>query len=210
MPLPLAESTTTLRPREVSLTVAGGGAVVGATCCQNVTVGEVGGTEVRARVGIGAHQEIGASVFLGVGTTVGHGDVPFALGGKISYKIAPVPWLAIVAGAGGMDYSASSVALGAGDLAVIVAPYTARNGSQFYVAARGSFAIPVLEGATDVNEALAFPVGFAWQTSRRVRLFVEAGPLAGFAQLWTTNAPGPPQTTSTLGGYGTLAVAFLL
>jgi hypothetical protein len=210
MPLPLAESTHVLAPGKISLTVAAGGAPIAASCCgSTTTVVEAVGTEVRARIGVGLKQEVGVSVFGGAGTAVGHGDIPFAIGGKLSYKIAPLPWLAIVAGGGILDNGSASVAEGAGDLAVIVAPYTARNGSQFYVAARGSFAIPVLEGATDVNEALAFPIGFAWQTSKRVRLFVEAGPLFGFAQLSTSDAPGSGQSTSAIGGYGTLAVAFM-
>lgn len=209
LPPQLAESTEVLAPKKVSLTFVGGGAGLADGCCGKSTSSQaVGGLETRIRVGIGNKQEIGASFFGGIGTPVGGGDIPFAAGGKLSYKVAPVSWLAFVANGGVLDVSAASTAVFGADLAAIVAPYTAADGSQLYVAARGGFAIPVVQGAHDINESIAFPIGVSLHTSDRVRLFFEGGPVMGFAQL--QNDTGGPGTSSTMvGAYGVVAVSYL-
>ena len=105
----LAESTEVLAPHAASVTVAGGVGVLGDNCCRNVAAQYVGGLEARVRVGVGAHQEVGVSLLAGAGSPVGNGDPPFAGGGTLSYKIAPVRWLAFIASAGAVDMSSASV-----------------------------------------------------------------------------------------------------
>jgi hypothetical protein len=80
-------------------------------------------------------------------------------------------------------------------------------GMQFYVAAKGAFSVPVLTNASNVNEAIIVPIGLQIPTSQRVRFYVEAGPIAGFAQ--QTNG-GSSSSTNSFGGYGTVALTFLL
>ncbi len=209
LPPHLAEGTDVLKPGGVSLNVAGGAGdsqvnqPVGATAANQF----LAGAEVRARVGVGANSEVGGGVFLGVGTSVGGGDPPFGIGGKLTYKYAPVKWFAVVADAGAMDFAVASVAVFSGDLALIFAPYTSPDGKQLYIAGKGAFSIPVLSGATNVNEALIVPIGFQLPLSEKVRMYFEAGPLVGFAQ---QNNAGTTTSTNSFGGYGTLAWTFLL
>jgi hypothetical protein len=208
LPPHLGEGTEVLGAGRVNLAVAGG---AGAFEGQNSTGASVNqfaaGMEARVRTGVGAKSEVGASVFGGFGTSIGGGDPPFALGGKLSYKWGPLPWLAFVVDGGAMDYAVASVAVFSGDLAVITAPYTWANGMQFYVGAKGAFSVPVLSNATNVNEAIIVPIGLRIPTSERVRFFVEAGPIAGFAQ---QSSSGGSNTTNSFGGYGTLSLTFLL
>jgi len=214
LPPHIAEGTEVLKPGGVSLTVAGGGAGFDANVSpsagtQSSAVG-AGGLEARVRVGVGAKQEVGVSAFLGVGSPSGGSDPPFAAGGKLSYKVAPVPWLAFVADVGAFDHAAASIGVVGGDLAAIFAPYTAENGSQLYFAAKGGFAVPFLTGARDMNESFEIPIGFAFHTSERVRFFVEGGPVLGFAQLVTDAAPDTSQNATSFGAYGIVAFAFVL
>jgi hypothetical protein len=208
LPPHLGEGTKVLAPGSVSLNVAGGGGSFEVKDQTGAFANSTAaGFEVRARVGVGAKSEIGVSMFGGLGTSVGGGDPPFALGGKLSYKLAPLPWLAFVADGGGMSYAVSAVAVFSGDLAVIAAPYTGPNGEQLYVALKGAFSVPVLQNATNVNEAIIVPVGFELPTSKRVRFIVEAGPVFGFAQQTDL---GVTSSTNSFGGYGMLAFTFLL
>jgi hypothetical protein len=214
LPPHLAEGTEVLRPGGVSLNFAGGGAGFAANVSpspgtSSTTLG-VGGLESRVRVGIGGKQEIGAGVFLGVGSATAGGVPPFALGGKLSYKVAPVPWLAIIADGGVLDEGSASVAIIGGDVAVVVAPYTAPNGSQLYVGTRGSFAVPFLQGARATNESIEIPIGVALHTSKRVRFFVEGGPVIGLAQQVDDVAPNVSQDVTSVGAYGIVGVTLIL
>lgn len=205
LPPHLGEGTEVLAPGHVNLNIAGG-AVGGERVAGGPNDNQFGaGAEVRSRVGLPGKQELGVSFFGGAGTSIGNGDPPFGLGGKLSYKIAPTPWLAFVASGGALYYRVSATAAFGGDLAVIVAPYTAPNGNQLYLALKGAFSIPVLQGATGANEAIIVPIGFSLHTSERVRFFIEGGPIAGFSQL-STSATNP----TVLGGYSILAVTFIL
>ena len=208
LPPQLAEGTTVLAPGSVSLNVAGGAGVAAFpdTTGKSTTQFEAG-FEARLRTGLGAKSEIGASVFGGAGTSVGNGDPPFALGGKLSYKVAPVPWFAIIADGGAMDFRVSSTAVFSGDLALVFAPYTSPDGKQLYLGAKGAFTIPVLQGATATGESIVVPIGFEIPTSKRVRFVVEAGPIFGFGQQSTS---GGSLSTNGYGGYGTVAFTFLL
>jgi len=145
LPPHIGEGTDVLRPGGVSVHVAGGAGdfAVKEIATSNYDNIFAVGLEARIRAGIGINSEIGAAFVGGFGTSVAGGDPPFALGGKLSYKWGPLPWLAIVVDAGAMDFAVASVALFSGDLAVITAPYTWANGMQFYVGAKGAFSVPV-------------------------------------------------------------------
>ena len=214
LPPVLGEGTEVLRPGGVSLTAAGAGAAFGANvtqCCAAASATEVGGgLEARLRAGIGAKQEIGASVFLGIGNPYGNGDPPFAAGGAISYKVAPLQWLAVVADAGALDFAAASVGIVSGDLAVIAAPYTAANGTQLYTAVKGAIAVPFLSGSRDLIESVTVPIGLSVPTSKRVRFLVEAGPIFGFAQQVDDSAPDMPLDATSIGAYAAVAFTFVL
>jgi hypothetical protein len=208
LPPTITEGTDILAPGHVSLNIAGGAGDFSAKGSTGAYENQfAGGLEARLRTGIGARSEIGASLIGGVGTSVGGGDPPFVLGGKVSYKLGLLPALAFVVDAGAMDYAVASVAIFSGDFAVIAAPYTSPTGLQLYVAAKGGFAVPVLSNATNVNEMITIPVGVQIPTSQRVRFYIEAGPLAGFAQ---QSSGGTTSSTNTFGGYGTVAFAFVL
>lgn len=214
LPPVLAEGTQVLRPGGVSITAAGGAAGFGANvtqCCGATSATVAGaGLEARLRAGLGGKQEIGASVFLGIGTPYGNGDPPFAAGGAISYKVAPVPWLALVAEGGALDHAAASVAIVSGSFAVIAAPYTSPSGMQLYTAVKGAIAVPFLSGARNLVESVTAPVGLSVPTSQHVRFLLEAGPVFGFAQQVDDAAPDTTLGATSIGGYGAVAFAFVL
>jgi hypothetical protein len=205
LPPVFAEGTEVLPAGKVGLTLLGAGAG-GATAQPNnlatlTTAG--GGLEARVRIGLGLKQEIGVTGSAMVGTSNG-GDPPFAAGASLAYKVAPVQWLALIANAGVLDTNAASVVVFGGDLGAVVAPYTAKDGSQLYTGLRGSFSIPVLtnQNAHAVNEALTVPIGYKFELGEHNRLFLEGGLLLGFTQL--THELTIPVTDSytSYGGYG--------
>ncbi len=147
----------------------------------------------------------------------GGGSVGYIGGGKLSYKIAVAPWFAIIAGAGALDVS--STAIFGGDLAVVVAPYTDSRGTQVYTGVRGSFGIPVLTNATACapcgpaygsGEGLTVPLGLALHTDTNVRVFLEGGMFVGFSQLHDQSQGIGNGAATTLGGYATVAVQFVI
>lgn len=209
LPPHLGEGTEVMDRGGVSLNVAmGAGEAAYPDNAGATTTQFAAGGEVRLRTGLGAKSEIGASFIAGGGTSVGNGDPPFALGGKLSYKVAPVKWFAIIADGGAMDFRVSSTAVFSGDLAAVFAPYIGPDGKQLYLGLKGAFTVPVLQNATAVGESIVLPIGFEIPTSKRVRFDVEAGPIFGFGQQST---PGSPATSyNGYGGYGVLAFTFVL
>jgi hypothetical protein len=217
MPAPIAEGTEVLKPHAVGLTLAAAGAGFAGTCGAKATcLSQFGfGGEARVRLGLGGHQEIGASGFgafvVQQGDTsslAGQAQTRFVGGGELSYKIAPVPWLAIVAGAGALDENGTPVV--GGDLAVLVAPYTGGQGAQLYTGARGSFGIPIFSGGTATAEGLVVPVGFSFKSGSDVRVFFEGGLAVGFDQYKSTADPKTNQDATYLGGYGAAGVLLMV
>jgi hypothetical protein len=206
----VGESTEVLRRGQIGLTGAGGLGAMATDVGKNTSSGEVAGAgEVRVRVGIGGRQEVGLTGFGGVGSTSGsNSSVPYEIGGKLSYKVAPSRWFAFVTSGGAFDES--QIAAFGGDLAAIVAPYADRAGDQFYTGAKGSVAVPVMQNARGVTEALTLPIGYAFRSSDDVRVFLEGGAVVGFAQLYDANQPLTTGGTTALGGYGVVAVRVLL
>jgi len=206
----LTEGTNVLTKGEVGITIAAGG---GGYDARNATTGEHGGAgvfggELRARAGIGEHQELGVSAFGGASPADNASSTSWGFGGKLSYKIAPRPWLAIVAGAGGFAFGIATPVFG-GDLAMIVAPYTDRKGSQVYVGARGSFVVPWFGDSRGYTSLLTVPVGIAGVLGKGVRIFFEVGVGAGFTYFDNEPARLPIWYTSPLlSVYGAAAVQY--
>src|SRR5439155_16677105 len=94
------------------------------------------------------------------------------------------------------------------DLAVIVAPWTAANGTQLYTGAKGGFAVPVLQNAQATSESFTLPVGISVHTSDRVRLIFEVGSVIGLTQLHSGAKPGATQDAASPGGYGLFAFGY--
>ena len=205
LPPQLAEGTEVLRSGGVKLAVSGGAATFQARDRTGAWNGlTAGGFEARLRTGIGDRQELGASLFGGAGTSVG-GDAPLVVGGKLAYKIAPTPWLAIVAGGGVMDWASSSTLVFSGDLALVAAAYTSAHGTQVYVGGKAAFALPVLNGSIAVNESLVAPIGVATPAGERATFYVEGGPIFGFAEQFES---GTSSATWGVGPYAAMAFSF--
>lgn len=208
MPPAFGESTEVLPPHAVGMSLVGGGGGLAST--NGFTSQGAAGGEARVRVGVSGNQELGLSGFGGANV----GSSPFVLfGGAISYKGAPVPWLAFVVRAGVMGQGAPSdstlTPVFAADLAAILAPYTSKSGTQLYTGVRGGFGIPVVQGATGSVELFTAPLGLWFHSGGDVRMFVEGGPVVAFTQSHSSdimmNGSSP-----WLGGYGALGVEVLI
>lgn len=204
LPPYVGESTEVLRPGQMGIRAMGGGAMFATNCCKDGSSPQgMGGLEARFRVGLPAKQEVGASFFGGIGQMVGGGDPPFVVGGKGTWKMAPVPWLAVIANAGAQSVGVAAVAHIGGDAAVIVAPYRMENGSQLYTGLKFGFAVPVLNNATATTESFTIPIGFSLATSERFRLIFEGGGVLGASQTHTgSGSASGTQGTVSFGGYG--------
>jgi len=217
VPAPIAEGTEVLPPHATGVTLAGAGGGFGGICkATQSCLSQFGaGGEARIRLGFRGHQEIGASGFGAFVTSqgdtsslAGQAQTTFIAGGELSYKIAPVPWLAIVAGAGALDRDGNAGV--GGNLAVLVAPYTSETGTELYSGARGSFAIPIFKGGTGASESVVVPVGFSFKSGSDVRVFFEGGLAIGFSQYDSTSDPKTSQDATWVGGYGAIGVLVVI
>jgi len=200
-----AEGTETLRAGQVGVSVAGGGAAGRYTIADTRTSSVGGGAELRVRVGLPGNQEVRAIGMAGIASKV-TGEPPIAVGGALSYKLAPRPWLAVIVDLGAIDKVISSTVILGGSLGVIVAPYTARGGTQIYTGAKASVTVPILDGATGSAELIGVPVGLAWPATAHVQLCVEGGLLAGLGRV---DSGGTTTSTSGFGGYGAVAIGYV-
>lgn len=198
-PFHLTETTEVMKRGGVVVTPAFGGGGMG-------LAGGVGGGG-RVRIGVGGRQEVGAEA---AGYYVGNGQrhagdpawegSTGAFGFKLSYKVAPVDYFAIVAGAG-PGYGATGWALGA-DLGVIFA--RPRGVLRPYGGAVGTFAVPVgraLDKDGGSTGGFSIPVGLGIVLSPRYRLYFEAGFLAA----WANNSP----VQENFGGYGAVGLGIV-
>jgi hypothetical protein len=205
MPTAFGESTDALAAHQVSVTVLGGGGAMAGTCsgCSGALV--AGGGELRVRYGIDGKQEIGVSGF-GTGTASTQGGSGLGSGGgEISYKVAPMRRLALVAGFGFIDIATLDVTGVGGDIGVLVAPYMGDNAS-VYTGARGAL-VGYPSGKGGWSESITLPIGVSIGDADRVRFFVEGGLLMGWEQF-----NGSPSTNSNIaiGGYGAVAIQFTI
>lgn len=205
MPTAFGESTEAISAHQVSVSaLGGGGAMVGTCSTCNGALGAAGG-ELRVRYGIDGKQEIGVSGFGTATFSTQGGSALGSGGGEISYKLAPVPRFAFVAGFGFIDIATLGVAGAGGDLGVLVAPYLGDKAS-VYTGARAAL-VGYPSGKGGWSESITVPIGVSIAAAEQVRLFVEAGLLMGWEQF-----NGTPSTSSDLviGGYGTIGVQITL
>jgi len=211
IPAPFGEGTEVLKPHATGITLLAAGGGAGGLCNAAQSCPGQGGAggELRIRLGLRGNQEIGVSgygAFLGR-TADASGATPpttFIGGGEVSYKIAPVPWFALVGGAGAADQGGNFVV--GGNLAAIIAPYTSEHGTELYTGARGSFGIPVINGAKSATESVIVPVGFSFKSGGDVRVILESGLAVGFNQYASDTPPQTSQSATYVGGYGAVGV----
>lgn len=179
--------------------------VTGAFGGGGLTLGGSVGGGLRARFGVGARQEVGVeSTVLYAGSGEHHpGDPAWvgssaAFGLKLSWKIAPLPYFAVIAGPG---FTASSVGNAVGGTAGVI--FSRSTGLvRPYAAAIGGFAVPVgraLDMNGGVTGGLGVPIGLALVLRPAIRLYFEAGFLAA----WADDSP----VSTGLGGYGALGLS---
>ncbi len=119
LPFHFTETAAALDRGAMRVTAAAGGG-------EAVFDGSAGGGSLRLRVGVGARQEVG---FEGSALAVDNGEHTrdssrwightLAYGLKLSYKLAPTDWFAVVAGAGAA-HAATGESAG-GDLGLVFA-----------------------------------------------------------------------------------------
>lgn len=204
-PLHFAERAAPLERGQLRITAAGGG---GGSLPFD---GSGGGGALRVRAGVGARQELGAEVqALAVGTgKPDKNDPPYigkslALAYKLSWKLAPRDWFAIVVGLGGANTVLGS-SLG-DDLGVlfsrpsgIVRPY---GGLRAIVA--GPLGHQLDDGG-DITSGFVTAGGLSLVLSSHVDLFAEAGGAVLFSTALGGDRRG--HTNEHLGPFGLLALA---
>ena len=162
-PMALFETTDVVNKHQVALTAAGG---VGGTREQM----NWGGT-ARARLGVGAHQEIGIE-----GSYLSNGDRDPSYGGKLSWKVAHNDSVALVLG-GGASFQGDRTSV-LGDVAFLVSPevFPSRY-VRFYTGFRFGLAVPTRGVYEDsgITGTLVLPMGFNFKLGRSVHLFAEGG-----------------------------------
>jgi hypothetical protein len=208
LPFHLAETAEILQRREVSLTVAGGGGGASnlGNCC--------GGGAARVRVGLGHRMELGVDTELIGSGTAGSGSL--TLGGKVSYKLGLLPYLALLAGVGatgsiGFGTTKNGEAGLGADVGLVASTPLIANRLRLYGGTRLSFVVPTAHDLYDAGgptESLVVPVGLSIEPDRRWRIFLEGGYLGGFSQ---GHNGQPPMVFNNgwNGAYGALAVGYL-
>jgi hypothetical protein len=206
-PFHLTETAEILRPGQVAVTAAGGGAFGG-------FLDGAGGGAARVRVGVGARQEVGIE---GGAAYAAEGTVDVAsesrqqsqtfLSGKLSWKAGLTDWLAVVAGVGaGHEWRAphdNSLTTVGGDAGAVASPPRPLGGRWLpYGGLRLSVAVPVDDSDVSTTVAFAIPVGVAFVLTPHARLFAEVGGLEAHG--------GNAADTSWQGaGYGALGFTYL-
>ncbi len=200
-PFVSAETADVLAPGTAALSVGGGGAALttdlqsAGLCCA--------GVETRARVGIGAAQEL--SVTDAVSTT----DGVWTLSSRVGWKRALASWAAVEVGADLLvhDFSHRSLGVLGTDSGVLVSvPESGRfRRLQPYTGLRATALVPLAAdpfSGPGVAWVFSAPAGVALHASRAARLFVEGGLVA----IETRYGAGPDLFSYPLGGaYGALA-----
>jgi hypothetical protein len=211
VPFQTMETADVLRRGEVAATAAGG---FGPQLASRIpTVGDDGahccfaGGGARVRVGLDGRQEVGAEI-AAVGHSWQNGRLDL-VGGKLSWKLGALPWLALVAGAGGNwvnnDGAPATGALG-GDLAALVSPPRHPNTKVApYVGLRASFAGAVGPRADGLEEALVAPLGIA--IGEVARFFIEAA-FVGAMDQWHS-PDGTLRNSLYAGMYGALGFTYI-
>ena len=198
VPFVVGETAETLKAREVSAAVYGGGGAFtgtsgsGSECC--------GGVMARLRVGVGRAQEVGAEGGVYLSGHPGNGSVWGT--GKLVWKLQWREHIAIVGGIG--TTFNGTVALG-GDAGVIVSTSPWRDQVRLYAALRGTMMVATSGELSDGGGVLTG--GLAWDLTRRWRLAAEVGAIGTGAY-----EPHPinfsPAHAGWFGGYGAALVSY--
>jgi hypothetical protein len=210
----LSETAEVLEPGAVSLGLVRGGGGLGLD-------GAGGGGGARVRVGVGAKQEVGVEgTVLGL-KAGGYDGAPnpqgasVAAAGKLSWKMSPVPWFALIAGAGG-GWGDTGTALG-GDLAMLFSSGRAlARVLRPYAGIRGGVSFPVgrdLHSKGGITEELVVPVGLGFDLGPSVRLYVEGGMLNAWSDYVERNGCSAGTASCSayhVGGYGAIGITFVL
>ena len=193
-PFVAMETATPLQRGEMRVTAAAGGGAGG------VFDGSGGGGGLRLRIGVGARQELGfEGMLLGIDNgTWTRGDRPYigkstAWATKLSWKLAPRDWVALVVGAGA-SHAVTGAAAG-GDVMLLFA--RASGVVRPYGGLRAFGAVPVGAHEASAMFGVVAPGGLAFVMSRAVDLFLESG------AFWLTTA-----SAEHVGGYGAAGLAF--
>ncbi len=220
IPMHFGETAEVIAKKEISLTVSGGGGSGSATPVSGGSANNVkdccGGGAGRVRFGIGHNMEVGVEAeILGIGDTKG-GDI--ILGGKVSYKYAPIPFLAILAGVGAVgtlgvnnNNKNGDAGLGA-DIGVVASTPVLAKILRIYGGARFSFVVPVrgdIYAGGGPTQAIVIPVGISLEPNPRWRVYAEGGYLGGWSEnnyAVNGNAFG---SINWNGGYAALNVAYI-
>lgn len=192
MPPVFAESTETLAPGKVGVTIGGGAGPYAPVCSTCKTVEGLGAGFARVRVGVAKNQEVGVSafgVFIFDSTGVGAGG-----GGALGYKLRAARWMAFVTNAGVLDGTFT------GDVALVFALYRDGRGRQVYSGLRGTVDVPIGFGGANSTVALTAPLGVELRPTPTTRLFLEAGILGGFSNSSFSNTILGFSGARTVGG----------
>jgi hypothetical protein len=198
VPFAFGETAETLKPREVSAAIyGGGGAFTGSTssgreCC--------GGAMARVRVGIGHAQEVGIE---GGQYYQGHpGNGSIWATGKLVWKLQLREHYALIGGIG-MTWL-YGVGLG-GDAGVIASTSPFREQVRLYAGLRATMIVDTTGATSDAGAVLSG--GLAWDATRRVRLAIEIGAVGGGAHN-REQGNFTPEWTGWFGGYGAALVSY--
>lgn len=185
LPFAVLETPAVLPRFKVSLAASGGAGMLRQE-------GWGSGANLRVRMGVGARQEVGVEggvIYTNTGEARGSRPPWYgantAIGGRLTWKGAPLPFLALLAGAGAAS-AITGAALG-GDLGVVLS--TPRDlGGVFrpYLAARALFALPVgrpLEESGGPTLGLVLPAGASFNLGRFVRFALELGPIGAWSNV---------------------------
>jgi len=200
VPFVVGETAETLKAREVSAAVyGGGGAFTGSTgssgggCC--------GGVMGRVRVGVGRSQEVGAEggVYLSGGP--GNGSVWGTA--KLAWKLQLNEHYAVVGGVG-TTFIGGTVGLG-GDAGVIASTSPWRESISLYAGLRATMMIDTGGAISDGGGVLSGGISYA--LPRHLRVAVELGAIGGGAHNRQTGSV-IPENSGWFGGYGAALVSY--
>lgn len=200
VPFVAGETAETLKPREVSAAIYGGGGAFtgssssGSDCC--------GGAMARVRVGVGHAQEVGVDGGVYLEGHPGKGSVWGS--GKLAWKLQLREHYALVAGVG-LTFIGSTVGLG-GDAGVIASTSPLLGtGLQLYCTLRLTMIAHTYGDVSDGGAVLAS--GLSWSASRRWRLAAEVG-VVGAGEHDVPSMGLAPQNHAYFGAYGAALVSY--
>lgn len=214
VPFHFAESAHVLEPGAISLS--------GTLGTGKMNYGKASGAALRARLGLGARMEVGVGGLALAVEEEGTATVqqPWKgtstmAAGKIDWKWGPMPWLAILAGAGG-GHAETGNALG-GDAGVLVsAPRALAGHWRPYLGVRYTLAYPSGDHHLEAGGPLqgtVLALGTGFDLGERHALFLEFGSLKSKSRGYMSTAADLNRTVqepSRGGNYLALAYSYTI